>query len=177
MKAVKAIKKFLIILVIVVFFAFAIGMTILMLNINKYGVTQFDNLTIIPIKNKVTSKNYQKGDLVILEKREVNEIKVGDELFVYKVKKDGGVDIDFGSVGEVHRQDGAISFENGGTYDVEKFVIGGSTKVYEGLGKYYSVVQSKWGFLFIVLVPSFLIFVYEIFALVIEIKYGKEETV
>ena len=35
--------------------------------------------------------------------------------------------------------------------------------------------ESKWGFLFIVLVPCFLIFIYEVYALIIEIKYGAEE--
>ena len=176
MKAVKTIKRILIIILIIVFFTFAITMTILMLNINKYGVTQFNELTIIPIKNKISSDNYKKGDLVLVEYKELDEIEKGEEVFVYKVQKDGSVVIDFGKVGDVHPQDKAISFENGGTYSMT-YVIGGVTKNYQGLGTYYSVVQSKWGFLLIILVPSFLIFVYEIFALVIEIKYGKEETV
>ena len=48
-------------------------------------------------------------------------------------------------------------------------------KKYEKIGTFLSVVESKWGFLFIVLVPSFLIFIYEVYSLIIEIKYGKDE--
>ena len=68
----------------------------------------------------------------------------------------------------------ALSFENGDTYSM-KFVAGKPTNVYEGIGSFLSVVESQWGFLFIVLVPCFLIFIYELYALIIEIKYGNEE--
>ena len=40
---------------------------------------------------------------------------------------------------------------------------------------WFSLAVSIFGFLFIVLVPSFLIFVYEVYSLIIEIKYGKDE--
>ena len=63
--------------------------------------------------------------------------------------------------------------ENGSVYDI-KFIAGTPTKVYSGIGNFLSVVESRMGFLFIILVPSFLIFVYEIYALVIEFKYGSE---
>ena len=56
-----------------------------------------------------------------------------------------------------------------------EFVAGRPQKVYEGLGIFLSVVESQWGFLFIVLVPCFLIFIYEVYALIVEIKYGDEE--
>ena len=70
--------------------------------------------------------------------------------------------------------DEAITFENGNSYSRE-FIAGKPTKVYNDLGGYLSVVESRWGFLFIVLVPCFLIFIYEVYALIVEIKYGAEE--
>lgn len=175
MKVANVIKKILIGVLVVVFFTFAIAMTVVLLNVNTYGVSQFNDITIVPIREKTTSNNYNKGDLVLVEKRTIEELEVGKEVFVYKVNSDGSVDIEFGPVGEVYKDDKVVSFENGASYKID-FVIGEKTKVYEGWGTYYSIVQSKWGFLFIILVPSFLIFVYEIFALIIEIKYGKEET-
>ena len=54
------------------------------------------------------------------------------------------------------------------------YVIGGSEKVYHEIGKYFGIVQSQWGFLFIILVPS-LIFVYELYAIIVEVKYGKPD--
>lgn len=174
MKLLKNIKKVFIGIVAIIFFSFAITMTILLLNYNKYGVTQFDSTSFILINDSITSNNFEKGDLALVESKSINEISVGDEIFVYVVdSEDGSVSIDLGIIGEVHVADSAITFENGSTYST-KFIIGQASKVYSDIGTYLSVVESKWGFLFIVLVPSFLIFVYEFYALVIEIKYGKE---
>ena len=48
------------------------------------------------------------------------------------------------------------------------------TTVIPKVGSVLSLLQSKWGFLFTVLVPCFLIFIYEVYSLIIEIKYGAE---
>ena len=81
--------------------------------------------------------------------------------------------IDYGKIGVKYEDDDAISFENGSVYDME-YVAGVEYKVYSGVGTFLSIVQSQIGFLFIVLVPCLLIFVYELYALIVEIKYGKE---
>ena len=77
-------------------------------------------------------------------------------------------------LGEVHEEEQAITYENGSNYSMD-FVIGSAEKTYEKVGNYLSVIESKWGFLFIVLVPSFLIFIYEVYNLIVEIKYGADE--
>lgn len=174
MKILGFIKKVIIGVLGVAFFGFAIAMTVLLLNYNDYGITQFGNTSLILIKGDITSDNFKKGDLVLVESRKITEIAVDDEIFVYKVASDGSVSIDLGKVGEVHEADEAITYENGSTYST-KFVVGEASKVYNNIGTYLSVIESKWGFLFIVLVPSFLIFIYEFYALVVEIKYGKED--
>lgn len=176
MKILGIIKKIVVGILGVAFFSFAIAMTILLLNYNDYGVTQFGNTSLILIKGDITSDNFKKGDLVLVDSRKIDEINVSDEIFVYKVASDGSVSIDLGKIGEVHAKDEAITYENGSTYST-KFVIGEASKVYNKIGTYLSVIESKWGFLFIVLVPSFLIFIYEFYALVVEIKYGKEDYV
>ena len=56
-----------------------------------------------------------------------------------------------------------------------EFVAGVGTESYEHLGTALSIIESQWGFLFIVLVPCFLIFIYEVYSLIVEIKYGAEE--
>lgn len=175
MKVVRAIKNIIIGILVIVFFAFAIVMTVLLLNFNKYGVTEFDNSSLIIIKDELSSFDYKKGDLVVVEKRAIDKIELGDEIFVYKVSREGTVTIDIGIVGEIYLEEDAISFENGATYSA-KFIAGEAGKVYNDVGKYLSVIESKWGFLFIILVPGFLIFIYQLYALIVEIKYGKEDT-
>ena len=98
-----------------------------------------------------------------------------EEVFVYHLDGTGGVDIQLGVVGQVYEKDDAITFKNGGTFS-SQFVIGTGYKVYNGLGKILSIIESKWGFLFIILVPNFFLFIYQLYALIIRIKYSKDET-
>lgn len=175
MKPLKIVKNIIIGILVVVFFAFATTMTILLLNFNKYGVTQINKTSVVLMRDDISSKNFKKGDLVLVEGKSLENIKVGDEIFAYKVDKSGAVSIDLGIVDKVYTKEQAISFKNGSTYAME-FIIGKATKSYSNLGTYLSIIESKWGFLFLILVPSFLILIYELYALIVEIKYGKEES-
>ena len=157
-----------------IFFAFALAMSLLLLNFNDYGLTQFGDTTLVIVSGDVSATNYNKGDLVLVETRKLENLKEGEEIFAYRVDEDGFVNVDIGKVGKVYVEDQAVSFENGNAY-ASKFIIGTPTKTYEKVGTILSIIESKWGFLFIVLVPCFLIFLYEVYALIVEIKYGAEE--
>lgn len=173
-KILKMIKKVIVWILGTAFFAFAIAMTILLLNYNNRGVTQFGETSLILVKGEISSENYKKGDLVIVEGKKVKNIKVDDEIFVYRLENEGAVSIDVGIVGKVYPEEQNISFVNGETYKQE-FIIGQASKVHNKLGGYLAIIESTVGFLFIVIVPSFLIFIYQLYALIIEIKYGKDE--
>lgn len=173
MKVLEKIKSFILFVLGVVFFAFALTMTVLLLNFNNYGLTQFDNTTFVIINDAITSETFKKGDLVLVKGEKIANIQKGDEIFAYRVDNQDKVNVELGKVGQIYPDEDAISFENGDTYAMQ-FVIGKASKTYNNIGTYLSVIESKWGFLFIVLVPCFLIFVYEVYALIIEIKYGDE---
>jgi len=175
MNVLKIIRNVVIGILLVVFWVFTIGAAVLLLSGNKYGIPQFGDTAIIMIKEDVSSDNYNKGNVVFVKEAKLENINQGDEIFVYKVAKDGTVAIDLGTVGEVYEDDDAISFENGGTYSAE-FIAGKADKVYADVGTYLSLILSKWGFLLIFLVPNFLIFIWVLSALISEIKYGKEQT-
>ena len=55
-----------------------------------------------------------------------------------------------------------------------QYVIGkvDNSKVYNGLGSVLSVLESRWVFLLVIILPVLLIFVYEIYAFVIEVKHS-----
>lgn len=174
MKILEVIKRIILGILGIAFFAFALCMTILLLYRNDFGVTQFGKSSLIIINDEISSENYAKGDLVLVESQKLENIKHGDEIFAYSVDSNNVAHVNLGLVGDVYPDEKAISFENGSGYSIE-YVIGKTSKVYEDVGTFLSIVQSQWGFLFLILVPGFLIFVYEIYALVIEIKYGEEE--
>ena len=174
MKIIQAIKKIIISIVLIVFFAFTITMTVLLLNFNKFGVTQFDETSLLIIKKSFSSETYKRGSLVFVESKNIGDYKEGEEVFVYHLDGHGGVNIQLGIVGQVFPDDDAITFTNGGTYSSE-FIMGSGTKIYPNLGRFLSIIESKWGFLFIVLVPNFFLFVYQLYSLIVEIKYGKDD--
>lgn len=172
MKVLKAIKKVLIVTLGIAYFTFALFMTILLLNFNDYRVTVFGETSLVILKDKVSHEEYQKGDLVLVEEAAPENLQKGETIFVYKVDKmSKKADINIGKVGEV--MDDYITLENGETYSI-KYLIGRPTKVYNDVGTVLGIIESQWGFLFIVLVPCFLIFIYELYALIVEIKYGDE---
>lgn len=174
MKVLNMIKKIIFSIILIIFFGFTIFMTILLLNFNDYGVTQFEDTSILIIKKGFTSETYKKNSLVIVESKEIKDYNIGEEVFVYHLDGKGGANIQIGQVGKIYEEDDAIAFTNGDTYSQE-FIIGSGTKIYENIGKYLSILESKWGFLFIILVPNFFIFIYQLYVLIIEIKYGNEE--
>ena len=174
MKALKVIKNIFVSILLLVFFAFTITMTILLLNFNKFGVTQFDDVSLLIIKKNFSSETYAKDSLVFVESKRVVDYKVGEEVFVYHLDGTGGVNIQLGVVGQIYEKDDAVSFTNGETYS-SQFIIGTGYKIYPNIGKILSIIESKWGFLFIVLVPNFFLFVYQLYSLIIRIKYNKDD--
>lgn len=174
MKKLKIVKNVLFTVIAIIYFAFALCMTLLLLNYNDYNVTQIGDTSLIILNDDVSIEGYNKGDLVLVESVDIDEIKKGDTIFAYKIDSNGYPQIQVGATGDVYTEEEAISFANGDTYSM-KFVAGKPIDVYNGVGTFLGIIESQWGFLFIVLVPCFLIFIYEIYALIIEIKYGNEE--
>lgn len=174
MKIVQVIKKILTTILGIAFYTFAIALTLLLLNYNDYGVTQIDDISLIKVNSDISSDKYRKGDLVIVESRKIDKLNAGDELFVYRLDNSKVLSIDFGIVGKIYPDDDRITFENGANYDTDH-IAGVPIKVYPNIGRILLIAESKWGFLFLVLVPSFLIFIYSIYTLIVEIKYGKDE--
>ena len=173
-KILQKIKSFILGVLGCIFFAFAISVTILLLNYNKYGLTQFGNTTFVMISDYITSETFKKGDLVLVKSEKLTDLELGEEIFVYRIVSNNKVLVEVGKVGQIYLEEDAVAFENGDIFSKE-FIIGTSDKIYNKIGTYLTIIESKWGFLFIVLVPCLLIFIYEIYALIVEIKYGADE--
>lgn len=177
MKVLNMIKKIFIGILGVAFFGFVLVMTILLLNYNKYGVSEIDGNSFIIVRDDISSTTYKKGDLVLVKQVRLDSVNAGDEIFSYKLDSiTGTVSIEVGKASVISNtnSDQSISFQNGDTYSKE-FIVGKATAVYNNIGTYLGIVLSKWGFLFTILVPSLLVFIYELYALIVEIKYGREE--
>lgn len=177
MKVLKIVKKVLLGIVCAVFLVFATALSLLLLNRNDYGVTKLGDKSLIFIDDKISSDKYKKGDLVIVKEESVDTVEIGKEIFVYKLDDQGNVDVVIGTISRIHTEvadGGAVTLTNGGDYGA-KFIAGTATEVHPKIGSYLGILLSQWGFFFIILIPIFFIFLYQLYALIVEIKYGKEE--
>ena len=50
-----------------------------------------------------------------------------------------------------------------------------TSKVYHGLGSVLSVLESRFGFLFLIIFPILILFIYEVFIVIKEVKTPDEE--
>ena len=58
MKVIEVMKKIITSILGIVFFVFALSMTILLLSYNDYGISQFGNKSLILMTDKIYSENY-----------------------------------------------------------------------------------------------------------------------
>lgn len=155
-------------LVVIIYVIVAITVTLCLLNYNEYNVTVFGNNSLILITDDSLSPDYVEGDLVIAKKEKLDEIEEGDKIFFYNEN-----DIKLGEVKQINKYEGMSStfILDGNHQIVEDEVIGSeeSVKVYHNLGKILSILESKWGFLFLIIFPSVLAFLHEIFQVVVEL--------
>lgn len=155
-------------LVVIVYVIIAIAVTLCLLNYNEYSVTEFGNDTLILITDDSLEPDYLEGDLVVAKKENLDKIEVGDKIFFYNDK-----DIKLGEVKQVNKYEGVSStfILDGNHQVIEDDVIGSqeNTKTYSKIGKVLSILESKWGFLFLIIFPSVLAFLHEIFQVVVEL--------
>ena len=165
-------KKILLNLIIIIYVVIAILVTICLLTFNQYRISEFGNKSLIIINENDELYNYTKGDLLIVTKENLKNAKEGDLVFFYETR---GVKIakivevkDFGQI--------AVNYIIDGNYQVvEDDIIGtsNSVKVIPKAGKVLQILESKWGFLFLIVFPSLLAFLREIYNLILEITDKK----
>ena len=97
-KVFKIIKKIIITIIALIYFSFVLAMSMLLLNYNKYGVTEFNGTSLIILKEDVNNEKYEKGDLLVIQYKDIKNIQIGDEIFVYRIRDNKDVAIDFGNI-------------------------------------------------------------------------------
>lgn len=155
--------------IVIIYAIMAIAVTICLLNYNEYKVTEFGTKTLIIINDDNMEPLYTKGDLVIADKSNLSETKKGDKIFFYSDGK-----IKLGEVIQINEYIGMNStFVLEGNYQiVDNDVIGNenSVSIYKNVGTILSVVESKWGFLFIIIFPAVLAFLNEVVQVIAELR-------
>ena len=159
---------------IIIYAIIAIFITICLLSYNDYKVTEFGEYSLLIIDNRDLEPQFQKGDLVIADK--THKIEVGDEIFFYNTYR-ARPDISKATV--IHKDDmgsNILYTVEGNVLIEEEDVIGKANNVTKisKLGGILGLLESKWGFLILVVFPSLIAFLYEIAELVSELRNNKK---
>lgn len=172
------IKKVVIGVLITVYVLVAVALTACLLTFNDYKVSIFGDKSLIIVKNKEFEPNYKKGSLLIVTKNKNEDIKTNDEIFFYNAYKNI-VSISYSKVIKTEKiTDTQTTYTITGDYDVSSdYVIGkaSTTKVINNVGSIMSVLESRWGFIFMIILPIAVAFIYEIYVVVKEIVRPEEE--
>lgn len=168
-------KKFLVNLIVIAYAIFAIFLTVCLLSYNDFKVTEFGNYTLVIIDSNDIKGSFEKGSLVIVDTDEKPE--VGEKAFFYNTSNKNEI-----ALAEVQDREQITEIETTYTFAGDKLVssshmIGSTEHATEipVMGTILGIAASKWGYLFLVVLPTLLAFLYEIFKVVEEVKNNKEE--
>ena len=165
---------------IVLYALIAICVTVLLLSYNEYRCSEIGGYTFILVTDEELEPDYNKGDLVLVKETKAKNIEAGDNIFLYRNITSSEYEIKYAKVllKDDELGEGSIKFIlEGNTLINEKDVIGSTEdiKVIPHLGTILSILESRYGYLFLIVVVSFIAFLYEIYELIMEIKYGERE--
>lgn len=160
----------------VIYSIIAITVTVLLLSYNDYNCSEIGGNTVYVVNDDALEPEYDEGSILIIEETSDKNVQVGDELFLYKVINSQEFEIVTRTLENKVQQGNHTVYqvENGENYDTTYFIgkVEDATVIGSPWGTLLSILESKWGYLFCIVVVSLLLFLQEVFDLVIELKYG-----
>ncbi len=173
----KKVLKIVIGIVVCLYLILIIFTTGFLLNRNDYGVSKFLGKSILLVGDSL-NEEYKKDTILFIESVSDEKINEGDKVFFYdtystehkikylEVARKEKETKDTETAFYIKDKDGANSKISA------QYILGTkeSTHAYSFFGKIVSIFQSKWGFLFLVVFPLFVAFLYEIYAIYKEFK-------
>ena len=160
----------------VIIIIYVVLVTMFVLCKNKYGYTQFGdysfaNIDLIAEKNV---KDTKKGDLLVVKNS--NDIHKGDLIYYYAVLNDNYI-VRSAVVADVKEDDYSalytVSLSNTTINVASSRVLGKYSIVYNNLGSILSVLESRVGFILLVLLPIMVVFIYQVYEFIIMLKYDE----
>jgi len=168
----KIIKNTLIVLYAVI----AIFATICLLSYNDFRVTEFGDYSLVIIKNRELEPKFEKGDLVITDKTE--KIEVGDTILFYNTYEKDIVVVaqKVINIEEITATEKTYTLENEKEISSE-YVLGSIEEPMKisKAGTILNILESKWGFLLLIVLPSLIAFIYEIGEVISEIRNDSDK--
>lgn len=142
---------------------------------NKFGFTQFGEYTFNPIKEETAEyiDGAKNGDLVII--KNAGQIKVGDIAYFYDIINEKYI-IRSAPVTDVKKSETISLYTIGNENRIvnSNRMIGKYTTIKHNWGLIMNILVSRIGFLFLVLLPIMIIFIYQIYGFIVMLKYDDD---
>lgn len=165
-------KKICIGFFITLYIIISLIVTTCLLHYNDYNITVINGKSLISLKSDYD--DLKKGSLVVVKD---NDINVGDKVFYYEANgSDVGVNLrSVKNINKINASESTYTLDNDKVI-TKDFIIGtkNNAKVYPVIGGILLLLESKWGFLGIVILPVAVCFIFEIYTLVKEFKPKKK---
>lgn len=160
----------------VIYSIIAITVTVLLLSYNDYNCSEIGGNTVYIVNNDALEPEYDEGSILVIEETSDKNVQVGDKLFLYKVINSQEFEVVTRTLQNKVQQGNHTVYQVEGdeNYDTTYFIgkADDTTVIGSPWGTLLSILESKWGYLFCIVVVSLLLFLQEVFDLVIELKYG-----
>ena len=137
-----------------IYLIIALTITLLLLGYNDFKVTEIGTYSLLMITDNELAPEFNKGDLVIVNKDD--EVLTGRKAFFYDTYNQK-IEVRLGKVDNVEK---VTSLENTYTFEGDRkisgqYVLGpaNTAEIIPHLGTVLSVLESKWGFLFLIVFP------------------------
>lgn len=137
-----------------IYLIIALIVTLLLLGYNDFKITEIGTYSLLLIRDNELAPEFNKGDLVIVNKDD--EVLTGRKAFFYDTYNDR-IEVRLGKVENVER---ITATEKTYTFEGERnmsgeYVLGpaNSADVIPHLGGVLGILESKWGFLFLIVFP------------------------
>lgn len=176
---------------LVVFIVLAAVMTVISLSTKERGVTVIGNYIPFNIQTDSMNPTIKPGDLIITKKYAGEKIKVNDIISFFAIEQDTTI-IKTHRVIKINDNNGTISYVTKGdntpgedNVEVTKndIVSVYSSDSYDGMklpimGRVFSFLKSQLGFLFCIILPLLIFFLYQLYKFItIIIDEKKKETI
>jgi hypothetical protein len=169
----KYVLKFLKSILLAVWIIVAVFTTICLISYNKYNVSVFGNQSFIIVDNNDLQPTFVENDLAIVQKNSPSDYKVGDSVFFYLNNKKTDKFVNYGAITNIQTDDTAETAYFVGDTKIsysELIGKGDGSIIYHKAGLVLSILESRWGYMFLVILPTLFALVYEIYAIVMEVK-------
>ena len=167
-------KKVLGTILFVLYAIIAITVTVLLLTYNDYNNSEIGGYTIYIVTDDSLEPTYKQGSILLIKDTNDRNVQVGDEIFMYKVLNSSEYEVISTTLqGKTQQGSHTVYIVDNEERYASDYFIGkvDDTIVIEGWGYILNLLESRWGYLFCIVVVSLLLFLQEVFELVMEIKY------